>query len=134
MYATKEFVRSIVTHPDIWPTLAEDSDSPDMFEPSDARYFQHEDFGYIEFRMAGHHWAQVHIAMLRGAVGVAQFVKESMQEMRSDGVKRFTAMIPKTNRSAILLAYRTGFHHLGRIDGALLKGGKMIDLEIMGAE
>lgn len=135
MIASPEFVRRVVTDPGIWPFLAEDCDRPEDFatDPG-AHYFQHGEHGYMEFRQAGAHWYQVHIAMLRGATGVREFVLRCMAEMRAMGAKRFTAMIAATNRSAIILAYRCGYRLEGRLKGVLLKQGRDTDLIILGAE
>lgn len=134
MRASKEFVHSIVTNHQVWPWLAEDCDKPSDYWPPDADYFRHGDQGYMEFRRAAHHWCQIHIGMLRGAKGVPEFVRECMDVMRADGVKRFTGMISAKNRAAIVLAYRCGFRYLGTLPGVLLKDGEPTDMIVMGAE
>ncbi|MNZ46199.1 hypothetical protein D3C78_638750 [compost metagenome] len=130
-----DFVRAVVTDPEVWPHLAEDIYSPDDYQPDpEAVYFRHLDHGMMEFRIASPHWCQVHIAMRRHSSGVKKFVAECMAEMRSRGYKRFTAFIPETNRSALILAYRCGYRHEGRMRGVFLKNGQYIDLIVMGAE
>lgn len=131
--ASKDFVRAVVTDPAIWPHLAEDSHDPANYQPADTVYFRHEDFGFMQFDKTGTHWYQVHIAMKRGATGVAAFVRGCMAEMRQRGAKRFMAMIAASNRSAIVLAYRCGYTWVGRLDGALLKQGKLVDMVILEA-
>lgn len=131
---THDFVRSIVTHPDVWPHLAEDINRPEDYQPSDTNYYRHGDAGYMQFDKVGAHWYQVHIAMLRGAKGVREFVLDSMADMRAKGARRFMAMIAATNRSAIILAYRCGYRFVGKLDGVLLKQGKPTDMIILEAQ
>lgn len=135
MIASHEFVRAIITDPGVWTHVCEDYNVPADYRPDpDAIYFQHGEWGFMEFRVASPHWAQVHIAMRRGASGVREFVFEAMATMRARGIKRFTAFIPETNRAPAILAYRCGYTLDGRIRGAFLKNGKLVDLLVMGAE
>lgn len=134
MIATPEFVYSIVTHPDVWPWLAEDTDKPGDYWPAEATYYRHGDHGFMEFRQTGAHWQQVHIAMLRGARGVPEFVRECMADQRACGVTRFSAWIPEINHAAIRLAYRCGYEYEGRMRKVLLKRGRMVDMVMLGAD
>lgn len=131
--ASPDFVRQIVTDPAIWPFLAEDGERPEDFQASGAHYYRHGDWGFMEFRQLGVHWYQVHIAMLRGATGVPAFVLDCMAVMREKGARRFTAIIPEPNRSAVILAYRCGYALEGRMKGVLLLQGEHRDMIILGA-
>lgn len=132
--ATHDFVRAVVTDPEVWPHLAEDGDHPGDFEPCpSSHYFRHGDWGFVEFRPCGARWYQAHIAMRRGATGVREFSLACLAHMRCLGALAFTGFIPASNRAALINAQRCGFVEEGRMRGVYLKHGQLVDMVVMGA-
>lgn len=130
-----EFLRSIFTHPRIWPWVSEEGQQPDDYQPlmhPMVHYLRHGDVGVIAFRYLNAVLYECHVAMLPGARS-DNFAREAVRWMWSHTpAEKLVANVPSANRAAIAYARRAGFAQEGRITKAFLRNGKLHDLIVLG--
>jgi hypothetical protein len=133
MSADLAFVTRVMRDPRVWRSVAEDGLDPLTFNAdTNAHYFQHGEQGFLMFRQISTCMFEIHIAMLKGARGVDQFVEDTMQRMHEMGARKFLATLPEWNRAGIAIAERSGFKHEGRVEDAYMRSGKLHAMILMG--
>ena len=130
-----DFIRSVITHPRIWPWVSEDGQQPEDYEPLIhplVHYLRSGDDGVVEFRAMGVAIYQGHVAMLPG-VRSDDFARAAVQWMWDNtSAQKLYCQVPARNRHAVAYVRRAGFAPEGRLTDAYLKNGKLHDLIVMG--
>lgn len=142
--ASPEFVRQVFTHPDIWPSLCDDSFSdPALYEPVDSplvRYIVPADengpLGVLMLVQQNAVVVELHTALLPDKRG--QFTKAVFDALLSylkatyPQATRLRTWVPAYNRPAYVAAKRVGFALVGTEPSAYLKDGAVCDLHLFG--
>lgn len=141
--ADQWLVREVMTHPEIYPYLGDDSrPSADKFTP----YFD-KSLLYVTvkednsdligmFLLVKHtsiKW-EAHTMMLprgRGRRAVKAY-KQGIEWCRDNGCLYLEGLIPEDNEGAIAVALLGGMEHIGTLRKSILRGGKLLDEVIVG--
>lgn len=124
----KAWIKSIVTHPEIWPWLS-DGGSPANYEPNMGAVYLRAGPGFLAFRCWTPGWWDVHIAMPRKSPAAAEFVPSALDWMRREmGARGFVARMSAENRAVLRLARAVGFSECGRVRGCI-RGHDMVLME-----
>jgi hypothetical protein len=138
--ADREYIRSVFTHPAIWPHVSDDYATPEAWEPiltDDVAYLRPEEGGAC-FMVHPHSrvmW-EVHSAVLpefraksrEYAIGVVRWVAQHTP------CKCFTTLVPDGNVPALALAKAVGFKPVGTYPRSFMKGGRLLDQTILAME
>ena len=136
----REYIRSVFTHPAIYPHVSDDyAPPPEVWEPpiEGAAYLRPEEGGAC-FMVHPHNrvmW-EVHSAVLpefRGkskeyAEGVVRWVAQNTP------CKCFTTLVPEGNAPALALAKSVGLKPVGVFPRSFMKGGRLLDQTILAME
>lgn len=141
--ADLDLVRSIITHPKIYPHVSDDfSPGPEDYTPVDATgvwYVIARDQGeLLGLWMVVWHsqiLAEIHTCLLPCAWG--QRAKTAAQEalgwlFASSGVERVITQVPESNKLAHRFARAAGMSAFGLNPKSFRKQGKLIDVILMG--
>lgn len=139
----EELVRSVMTHPEIYPYLGDDSRLPaDKFKP----YFdksllyvtvKEDNSGLIGLFLLVKHTSikwEAHTMMLpsgRGRRAVKAY-KQGIEWCRDNGCRYLEGIIPEDNAGAIAIALLGGMEHVGTLRKSILRGGTLMDEVIVG--
>ena len=136
-----ELVRALMTHPRVYPWLADDgSPPPEEYEPpeSDLLYYLlvEEDGPVGVFLFVPENAATVHVhtcltpaiwgRSIEATEAARRWIFENTQ------FQRITTTIPEDNRLAARLAVRSGMKEYGRNPKSYLKGGVLLDQVLYG--
>lgn len=122
-----EWIRSIITHPQVWPWVAPRGTDPATYEPGPGVYTRCER-GLMYFAPWTTQWWDVHIAMLPKSPPAGDFVRASLEHMRQNGARGFIARIPAYNAQVLRLAKREGFTLCGSVSRCF-NGSDLLILE-----
>lgn len=134
-YATPEFITFVMENPRVHAAMAEDGQPRQYHVKPWTVAFQYLNKGVLLLRQVS--WGgmfEVHIAMIKGDPGLAAWVGECLAAMRAAGAKKFRAEVAGWNKPCLRLARKCGFSEEGRLKAALVRGGRMHDLVILGAQ
>lgn len=140
-YNEKE-IRSIITHHDIWPRLADDkSGLPDDYRPDPGRiYIKGEDgeiFGLGVASRRGTVVYNVHFQVLPvyRKTHAIPFAEKFIQWMWDNtGARKLVAEVPDFHQNVIGFAHKVGFVVEGINTRSFLKDGKLHDQFYLGLE
>lgn len=126
-------VKALLTHPDNWPSLGND-DVPDEWEmPADWLYLvalSPEPCGVFALHEIDGESIGLHMAILRPYRG-AGTLEAGMAALAliwaQTPAQRVLVRFEEWNKKARAAAVRSGFVEVGRIPGAVRRGGKLVD-------
>lgn len=131
------FIRSVITHPRVWPWVSEDGQRPEDYQPLISplvHYLRLGDAGVVSFYARGAVMFEGHVAMLP-KVRSDEFVRAAIAWMwENTPAQKLICKIPAPNRHAIWYAMRAGFRVEGRITNAFLKNSALHDLVVLGKD
>lgn len=134
-----ELVRSILTHPEVFPGIHDDSagDREDYYPPPchEAVYLTNGAVLFLIHRWNAAMW-QAHMAALPGHRGaeVIRAGKEGLAWMERGGARKVIGLIPAYMKHSIRTAIAIGFKREGVIKRAFLRDDALHDLVITGVE
>jgi hypothetical protein len=138
-----DLVRTTMAHPKIYPHITDDSAVPvDEFAPIDSPYILYltchdgdEYLGLWMFVQTNAVMLEVHTCLLPGhgfhrarqaAIEAAEWIWENT------GCQRIWTQVPRNNRIARKFAEASGMVQFGTNPQCFLKGGKLVDLLLLG--
>jgi RimJ/RimL family protein N-acetyltransferase len=131
-----------MTHPRLWDAGADDfAPAAEHFEVRVAdgiRYVRVDDaarlLGIFIFVEQNRICWEIHFRVLPIAWGsrARDALRGAVEWAYQNGARRIVTSIPPSNRLAIRFAERCGFAEYGRNPNAVLKGGRLIDLVLLG--
>lgn len=130
-----EFLRSIFTHPRVWPWVSEDGQRPQDYQPlihPAVHYLRNGDAGVISFRPLNSVLYECHVAMLPGVRSDAFAQAAASWMWAHTPAQKLIVNVPSCNRAAVAYARRAGFTQEGRITRAFLRNGQLHDIVVMG--
>ena len=138
------FVRSVFTHPKVWPFICDDGmNDPELYQPVNMPgvvYVMPRDaglpMGCLMLVDQNAVTMELHSALLpqyRGAQ-TAQVFRALLAWLPEQfpGIRRLRTWVPGYNRPALVAARRVGFEECGKEPNAYLKDGALSDLHLFG--
>lgn len=131
-----DWIRSVVTHPRVWPWVSDDDQKAENYRPSLSQstyYLRYGDYGFFSFKPLTSIALEIHACLLPKAPAVDEAARAAIDWIfENTTALKLVFTTCETHRHAAELARRVGFEDEGRMKNAILWRGKVRDILILG--